>query len=81
MRCKKIMFMNDDIYCESSELTELEIEIMKYVALGLENKEIGKICFISPHTVKAHLSVIFRKLAAKNRSHAVYLAHKNNYID
>ena len=76
-----MLFDENEIFYDTSELTELEVEIIKYVALGKENKEIGKLCFISPHTVKAHLSVIFRKLCAKNRSNAVYLAHKNNYID
>ena len=76
------MFMDDkEMFNEDFELSELEIEILKYVAMGLENREIGQLCYVSPHTVKAHLSVIFRKLAARNRSHAVHLAHKFKYLE
>jgi DNA-binding CsgD family transcriptional regulator len=33
------------------------------------------------HTVKAHIGSILKKLEAKNRAHAVYIAVKNNIIN
>jgi DNA-binding NarL/FixJ family response regulator len=48
-------------------LTKRELEILRLVAEGLSNEEIGKKIFISPKTVKTHLSNIFDKLQVHNR--------------
>lgn len=61
-------------------ITELDKEILKYVALGYENKEIAKIMHISVHTVKAHISKICKELHAVNRSNAVYIGVKSKII-
>jgi DNA-binding NarL/FixJ family response regulator len=63
------------------KLTEQEKNILRYVAIGYSNPQIGKLCYISSHTVKAHIGSALRKLEAKNRTHAVYIALKNNIID
>ena len=63
------------------ELTEREFVILKDARLGLSNTEIADKEFITSHTVKAHLSSILKKLGAKNRAQAVYIAMKNNIID
>lgn len=62
-------------------LTARELEILKYLCLGLNNKEIGTYLFISTHTVKVHVSSIIHKLNAKNRTHAVFLATSQKIID
>ena len=59
--------------------TAREIEILKLIAAGYENKEIAKILYISVHTVKAHIECIFRTLNARNRANSVYIA-KNMHI-
>lgn len=63
------------------KLTDREMTILKLVMQGYANSEISKKVFISIHTVKAHVGAITRKLSAKNRAHAVYIALKNDLID
>jgi DNA-binding NarL/FixJ family response regulator len=48
-------------------LTKRELEILRLVAQGLSNEEIGKLIFISRKTVKTHLRNIFDKLQVHNR--------------
>ena len=54
-------------------LTKREMEILKLVAEGLTNEEIGKKIFISEKTVKTHLTNIFDKLKVNNRFKAALL--------
>jgi len=66
---------------ETSTLTDREMQVMGYAKRGLSNEEIANIIYVSPHTTKAHMSSIIRKLNAKNRIDAVYIAFKNGIID
>jgi LuxR family transcriptional regulator, maltose regulon positive regulatory protein len=52
-------------------LTEREIEVLRLVAAGLSNRNIGQHLFISEKTVKTHLSNIMSKLGVGNRTQAV----------
>lgn len=52
-------------------LSERETEILRWVALGKTNPEIGCILDISEFTVKNHLQRIFKKLNVSNRAQAV----------
>lgn len=54
-------------------LTKRELEILRLVAEGLTNEEIGKRIFISEKTVKTHLTNIFDKLNVNNRFKAALL--------
>jgi DNA-binding NarL/FixJ family response regulator len=54
-------------------LTKRELEILRLVAEGLTNEEIGKKIFISEKTVKTHLTNIFDKLKVNNRFKAALL--------
>ena len=63
------------------KLTEREITILKLIMQGYANSQISKKIFISIHTVKAHIGSIIRKLDAKNRTNAIYIALKNNLLD
>ncbi len=65
----------------SEQLTEREIVTLSYLAEGYENREIAETIFVSTHTVKAHVSSILKKLKARNRTHAVYIALKRGIID
>ena len=58
-------------------VTNRELEILKYVAEGLTNKEIASKLFISPRTVETHRRNIIQKLKVKNTAGLVkyYLEH------
>lgn len=60
----------DDAFTTASlinSLTPQELKIIELVATGARNKEIAEKLNISAHTVKTHLSSIFRKTGARNR--------------
>ncbi len=48
-------------------LTPRERDIVRHVALGMRNAEVGKRLFISEDTVKTHLNNIFQKLGVRDR--------------
>ena len=52
-------------------ITAKEFEIIKLVAWGLSNKEIGEKLGMSPRTVQQHLLTIFEKLEVHNRTEMV----------
>jgi transcriptional regulator EpsA len=56
---------------QAAALSGRERQIMKWVALGKTNPEIGDILSISEFTVKNHMKSIFRKLDVTNRAQAV----------
>ena len=55
-------------------LTKREIEYLALAALGCANTEISTKLVVSRSTVKKTLETVFRKLKAKNRTHAVSIA-------
>ena len=63
-----------------AELSDREIEVLKLVASGLENAEIAAKLFISPKTVKNHLSNIFMKLQFENRIQAAVYAVRSGLV-
>jgi len=67
----------EDRYREQlAALTPREEEILKLLATGESNREIGKRLFISEQTVKNHVASIFRKLQVNDRTKAAVLAVK-----
>ncbi len=61
-------------------LTEQEQEIVRFMAQGMTNKEIGQRLFLSPNTIKAHISEIMQKLGVKRRAEVVFRASENHLI-
>src|SRR5579875_191170 len=61
---------------ESFALTRRERDILPLIGRGYTNKEIATTLHISHTTVKTHMNHLFAKLGARDRAHAVVLAHQ-----
>jgi DNA-binding NarL/FixJ family response regulator len=57
-------------------LSRREFQVLQLIADGLENQAIAKILFVSVETVRTHVKSILRKLAARDRTHAVAVAFR-----
>ena len=62
-------------------LTERELEVLRLVATGKNNREIAKDLFISENTVKNHVRNILEKLQLHSRMEAVMYAVKEKLLD
>ena len=61
-------------------LTAREVEVLKHLAEGNRNKDIGERLFISEETVKVHIKHIMEKLGANDRTQAVAIAVRRGII-
>ena len=59
-------------------LTEREIELIRLVSQGLNNKEIAEALFLSEGTVKNNISTILSKLALRDRTQLVIFAYDHH---
>jgi DNA-binding NarL/FixJ family response regulator len=64
-----------------SKLTQRERDVLRLLADGLSNEEIGKALFISPETVRTHVRKAMAKLDADTRTQAVAIGIRNGMID
>ena len=64
-----------------NRLTEREFYVISLVAKGLTNSQIAEKLYISVHTVKAHLEVIYDKFGVSNRVQAVIKAIVLGLVD
>jgi DNA-binding NarL/FixJ family response regulator len=62
------------------QLTQREMAVLRLVAGGKSNREVGESLFISEGTVKIHLSHLFEKLGATSRTDAVAKAVERGLI-
>ena len=61
-------------------LTEREAEVLRLIAAGRSNAEIGSDLFVSEATVKTHVNRIFAKTGSRDRSQAVAYAHRHGFV-
>jgi NarL family two-component system response regulator LiaR len=61
-----------------NDLTERELEVLRWIAGGLTNREIAERMVISEKTVKTHVSNVFSKLGLEDRTQAAIWALKHN---
>lgn len=63
------------------KLTERELEVLRLVAKGMNNREIAKELFISENTVKNHVRNMLEKLQLHSRMEAVMYAVKEKILE
>jgi DNA-binding NarL/FixJ family response regulator len=69
-----------DDEADSRRLTDRELEVLRMLAQGRSNREIGARLYISESTVKFHVRNLMRKLAVSSRAEAAYTASKLRVI-
>lgn len=63
-----------------TSLTPRELEVLKLVAAGSSNKEIGQLLLLSEATVKSHLVHIYDKMGVRSRTSAVAAAREQGVL-
>jgi DNA-binding NarL/FixJ family response regulator len=61
-------------------LSSREHDVLQQLVEGLEYKEIAEKLFISPATVRTHISNIYEKLHVTSKAQAIKLAYKNSWL-
>ncbi len=64
-----------------TKLSDRELEVLRLVALGHNNREIGQKLFISENTVKNHMRNILEKLQLSSRVEAATYAVRERLLD
>jgi DNA-binding NarL/FixJ family response regulator len=77
----KQMSRTDRQQVPSPRLTDRELEVLKLVATGMNNRDIAKELFISENTVKNHVRNILEKLQLHSRMEAVMYAVREKLLD
>jgi DNA-binding NarL/FixJ family response regulator len=67
-------------YFSEDSLTDREIEVLRCIAGGNRNRDIGQRLFISEETVKVHIRHIMEKLGANDRTQAVAIAVRRGIV-
>ena len=63
-----------------ADMTAREVDVLRHLAFGRSNKEIGDALCISEDTVKTHVGRLLAKLQAENRSQAIVHALKRGLV-
>ena len=64
----------------TANLSDREVEVLRFIGLGATNREIAEKLIISEHTVKSHLRSILNKLNIRNRQQAAVYAEREGLI-
>lgn len=66
---------------EVVSLTPRELSVLRGMADGRKNAEIGRELFISEDTVKTHARRLFKKLGARDRAHAAAIGFQKGLLE
>lgn len=67
-------------FIKQYNLTEREVDVLRYICDGLNNGEISKLLDVSVNTIKVHVSSIIQKLEVEDRTQVVVKAFKNLFV-
>ena len=67
-------------HLSDEDLTTREVEVLRQIAEGNRNRDIGEKLFITEETVKVHIKHIMEKLGASDRTQAVAIAIRRGII-
>jgi DNA-binding NarL/FixJ family response regulator len=70
----------DRVQFQLEGLTERELEVLACVAKGWSNAEIAASLFVTPATVKTHLSRLLMKLGARDRAQLIVVAYESGLV-
>ena len=79
-RVKRVMRRRHEREDDGIPLTNRELQVLRHVALGLSNREIGQSLGISIETVKEHVQNILRKLDVNDRTQAAVWAVRRSVV-
>ncbi len=79
-RIANMMQIRQAIDDDEVPLTQRETQVLRHVALGLSNKEIGRSLGISVETVKEHVQNILRKITVNDRTQAAVWAVRKGLV-
>jgi DNA-binding NarL/FixJ family response regulator len=65
---------NPDAEALISPLTPRELDVLRRLCRGMANKEIARDLDLQEVTVKLHVKTLYRKIDARNRTHAAMIA-------
>lgn len=77
-----ITFLSNPVKSGSvlNNLTQREVEVLKFVAGGKANKEIAYALGLSEGTIKTHISIILSKIGMQSRTQAAIYANENGLV-
>jgi DNA-binding NarL/FixJ family response regulator len=55
--------------------------VLRLIAAGMSNREIGRALYVSEATVKTHVNRIFAKTGSRDRAQAIRYAYTHGYAD
>jgi DNA-binding NarL/FixJ family response regulator len=71
---------DEPIKADNAGLSNREMDVLKELVSGKNYKAIGETLYISPMTVRKHVSHIYEKLHVNSRAQVINIAHKKNWI-
>ncbi len=75
--CRGFAHMDENLQRKEkllSDLSQRELDVLKLIAKGMSNDQIASTLFISPHTVKNHVSNVYRKMGMDDRTQVAITA-------